>query len=49
MSIASVNPATEETMRSFEPHSAAQVEKRLAIGTFGSIYRASNADGGPAC
>ena len=30
MSIASINPATGETLRSFEPHAAAEVEKRLA-------------------
>ncbi len=31
MPIASVNPATGETLRTFEPHSAAEVERRMAL------------------
>ncbi len=31
MAIASINPATGETLRTFEPHSAAEVERRVAL------------------
>lgn len=31
MAIASVNPATGETLRTFEPHSSAEVERRVAL------------------
>lgn len=31
MSIASVNPATNETLETFQPHSAAEVERRVAL------------------
>ncbi|HEY1435364.1 MAG TPA: NAD-dependent succinate-semialdehyde dehydrogenase [Thermoanaerobaculia bacterium] len=31
MPIASVNPATGETLRTFEPHAAAEVERRIAL------------------
>ena len=31
MAIATVNPATGETLRTFEPHSAAEVERRVAL------------------
>ena len=31
MPIASVNPATGETLRTFDPHSTAEVERRVAL------------------
>jgi succinate-semialdehyde dehydrogenase/glutarate-semialdehyde dehydrogenase len=33
MAIASINPATGETLKTFEPHSAAQIEKKLQFAS----------------
>src|SRR6478752_5105448 len=46
MSIASINPATGKTVRTFEPHSAAHVDEALdkAAGSFIGHRRTSFAD-----
>ena len=41
MAIASINPATGETLRAFEPHATAEVERRVALAA--SLFAA----GGP--
>ncbi len=37
MAIASINPATGETLRAFEPHATAEVERRVALAA--SLFR----------
>src|SRR5579872_7153738 len=46
MAIATVNPATGETLREFEPYDPAEVERRLALAArgFGHWRRTSFAD-----
>jgi succinate-semialdehyde dehydrogenase/glutarate-semialdehyde dehydrogenase len=48
MPIATVNPATEETLREFEPYDAGEIERRVALAhkTFGSWRKTTFAERG---